>query len=109
MVSMKKLLDELVILSEQSPSYTFFKARKVNYAMNMYQLQSMAKLTFKEADAFLGLYYDYWRSADFNVPSDNSIYSLRRRAKKKIATSGHTAEEIFDEYFPKEEYAQLYF
>jgi len=119
MVSKKKLLDKLIVQlpPEQSPSYEFDKLREENYAMNMYQLQKKASLTFKEAEAFLELYYDYWVARknntmfgdyDPDAPSDRSRYNLRRRAKKKIADSGYTIEEIFKEYFPIKEYAPLY-
>jgi len=78
----------------------FIKKENERYAMNMYQLQSKAGLTFKEAQAYLMS----WRGlADIIVRSlaeIHAIYNLQRRAKKKIADSGLTLEEIFGEYHP---------
>ena len=121
MASKKKSLDKLMVQvpPERSAVHDLLKERSENYAMNMYQLQSMAHLTFIEAKAFLELYYDYHVAQknhtvlmdyDPDGPRKERLNnSSRRRAKKKIEASGHTVEEIFGDYYPKKEYAPLYF
>ena len=103
---------------KQIPNYEFFKARKENYAMNMYQFQSMAGLTFKEAEAFLESYYENKGNlvgrasmlCDYDPdwePKEKAALSLIDKAEKKIRKSGYTVEEIFDDYFPPKEYCLL--
>jgi len=74
------------------------------YAMNMLQLQEKAGLTYKEARAFLIPYRDYtpWALADVFGIDVHAVYNLQRNAKKKIAASGYTLEEIYENYDPGE-------
>jgi hypothetical protein len=99
---MKKKDIFLSIKSEQIPKIkAVFRSQKERYVMNMYQLQSIAGLTFKEARAFLL----EWYGSVLDMAMDlgvgiHAIYNMQRRAKRKIAASGHTLDEIFVDYPP---------
>jgi len=94
------------------------KARKENYVMNTYQFQSMAGLTFREAEAFLEPYYENGGNPTGKAtqfcdhdpewePKEKAALSLMQKAEKKIARCGYTIEEIFGEYFSPEKYCLL--
>ena len=78
-----------------------FRAEKERYVMNLYQLQSKADLTFKEARAFLLRWYGTPASMAINLSVDiHAIYNLQRKAKKKVEDTGLALDEIFGDYPP---------
>ena len=87
---------------ENIPDITaMFKKERETYAMNLYQLQSKAGLTFKEARAFLSQWYETVAAMAMDIGVGiHAIYNMRRRAKKKIADSGLAPDDIFGEYPP---------
>jgi len=74
------------------------------YAMNMLQLQENVGLTYKEAKAFIDRRRGYCNGdiATWLDVSVHSVYNLQRKAKKKIAESGLSLEEIFGDYYTPE-------
>ena len=71
----------------------------INYAVCMYQLQRKAKLSFKEARAYLCVNWEHPTTiAEEYGITKNEVHNLMRRSKKKVDATGLTDEEIFGEY-----------
>ena len=78
-----------------------FRKERETYAMNLYQLQSKAGLTFKEARAFLSQWYETVAAMAMDIGVGiHAIYNMQRRAKRKIADSKLSLEDIFGDYPP---------